>query len=64
MKTVHSSAALTDLDKRPYRTNSALLETISAILKGTNDASATATVGEMTCFNSSALLLSLFCIST
>lgn len=37
MKAVRGSVALTDLDKRPYRTKSALLKTISMILKGTTD---------------------------
>lgn len=44
MKAVQGSIALTDLDKRPYRTNSAVPETISVILKGMTDASATVTL--------------------
>lgn len=63
MKAVLGCAALTDRNKRPYRTNSFVLKTISAILKATADASATTTLGETTCFNSSAHPLSLFCIS-
>lgn len=61
MKAMHGCAALTDRNKRPYRTSSFVLKTISAILKATADASAT--LGETTCFNSPAHPLSLFCIS-
>lgn len=49
MKAVLGCAALTDRNKRPDRTNSFVC--------------ATTTLGETTCFNSSAHPLSLFCIS-